>query len=59
MQYIAGNTIPTCSYHSVTPNAPSSVGGGGVSEAESTLSVVCDVFTEHSLVKLEIKSVNH
>ena len=32
MQYIAGNNTPTRSYHSITPNAPSHEGGGGVSE---------------------------
>ena len=32
MQYIAGNNTPTRSYHSVSPNAPSHEGGGGVSE---------------------------
>ena len=31
MQYIASNITPTFCYHRVTPNSPSSEGGGGVS----------------------------
>ena len=48
MQYIADNTIPTCSYHSITPNAPSPAGGGAVSEMLLDKPTVLDNFLQQS-----------
>ena len=48
MQYIAGNNTPTRSYHSVTPNAPSPEGGGGVSEMLLENPTLLDILQQQS-----------
>ena len=48
MQYIAGNTTPTCSYHSITPYAPSPESGGGISEMLLDKPTLLDNFRQQS-----------
>ena len=48
MQYIAGNTTPTCSYYSIISSALSPEGGGGVSEMLLDKPTVLDNFLQQS-----------